>query len=375
MSLLDFLFGQNALNRSRGIPGATPPIVAGPGGIPQSSQGGLLGRLTGGLGNMAGGLLGVGGDPSLLSPEDQAAQARRRQAMAIALLQASGPSTQRTSLGQAFGNALQAGQTSDQGDLQQQLLRAQIEATKAKEIPKPYSPESDLGKLESDFRQHLISQEDYAAKRKLLTSRETPSTNLTVNTGGDYFSSFAKGQADRDAALYEQAQKAPERIQRAAQVKQLLQSGAYTGTAADFKLQFGKAAQALGVDYGQGDATANTEILSTQLASSTLEAIKSSGLGGGTGFSNADRDFLEKVTGGKVTLEKSTLERLSELNDRAARLTINQWNQRYKRIKGASPTQAQAADTLGLGEVSQPSGQVSRGKLTQNPDGSYSYTP
>lgn len=123
MGLLDALFGQ------QGIPGATPPIVAGPGGLPQRR--GFLGGLAGGLGNL-GGLLGGGGNPSLMSPDEQAAVARRRQAMAIALLQASGPSTQRTGFGQALGNALQAGQMSDQGDLQNQLLQAQIGAIKAK---------------------------------------------------------------------------------------------------------------------------------------------------------------------------------------------------------------------------------------------------
>lgn len=123
MGLLDALFGQ------QGIPGATPPIVAGPGGLPQRR--GFLGGLAGGLGNL-GGLLGGGGNPSLMSPDEQAAAARRRQAMAIALLQASGPSTQRTGFGEALGNALQAGQASDQGDLQQQLLRAQLKALNSK---------------------------------------------------------------------------------------------------------------------------------------------------------------------------------------------------------------------------------------------------
>lgn len=123
MGLLDALFGQ------QGIPGATPPIVAGPGGLPQRR--GFLGGLAGGLGNL-GGLLGGGGNPSLMSPDEQTAAARRRQAAIIALLQASGPSTQRVGFGQAIGNALQAGQASDQQDLQNQLLQAQLGALRAK---------------------------------------------------------------------------------------------------------------------------------------------------------------------------------------------------------------------------------------------------
>lgn len=120
MGLLDALFGQ------QGIPGATPPIVAGPGGLPQRR--GFLGGLTGGLG----GLLGGGGNPSLMSPDEQAAAARRRQAQIIALLQASGPSTQRVGFGEALGSALQAGQASDQQDLHNQLLQAQLGALRAK---------------------------------------------------------------------------------------------------------------------------------------------------------------------------------------------------------------------------------------------------
>lgn len=108
MGLLDFLLGQR--NQPGAIPGTTPPI---------RDAGGLGGLLGGSSANYGG----------LLSPD---MQQRQRQAMLAAILQSAGRSDRRVSPGEILGNALQAGQASDQQDLQNQLLQAQIGAIKAK---------------------------------------------------------------------------------------------------------------------------------------------------------------------------------------------------------------------------------------------------
>lgn len=87
-----------------------------------------------GLFNMLGGgsTAGLG---ELLSPEQQRAiQQQSMMAMAAALLQAGGPSTTRTSLGQALGGAFQAGQgamqTGQTNAVQQMLLGQKIQEAK-----------------------------------------------------------------------------------------------------------------------------------------------------------------------------------------------------------------------------------------------------
>jgi hypothetical protein len=136
--------------------------------------------------------------------------------------------------------------------------------------------------------------------------------------------------AEGDAALLDAARKAPDLADRANRVTKLLDSGkVITGTGANFRLEFAKAAALAGM--GDGSA-ANTEALAADLAKNTLDSIKASGLGGGTGFSNADREFLEKAVGGLVTMEAGTLRKLAELSGRAANLSADRWHKRVSQI-------------------------------------------
>jgi hypothetical protein len=83
---------------------------------------------------------------------------------------------------------------------------------------------------------------------------------------------------------------------------------------------------------GDEETISNTEQLAVSLAQNTLDAIKASGLGSGSGFSNADRDFLEKAVGGKITLEERTLKRLATLAHRAGQKSAEKWNSRVQEI-------------------------------------------
>jgi hypothetical protein len=103
-----------------------------------------------------------------------------------------------------------------------------------------------------------------------------------------------------------------------------------TGAGADIRLSLGKAMNLVGA--GDAETVANTETLVTQLAQQTLDAIKASGLGAGSGFSNADREFLQKAVGGLPSLEKTTLDRLATLAHRAAEKSAGRWNDRAKAI-------------------------------------------
>jgi hypothetical protein len=80
----------------------------------------------------------------------------------------------------------------------------------------------------------------------------------------------------------------------------------------------------------------NTEQLQKSLASQTLDSIKTSGLGAGNGFTNADRDFLEKAKSGNIDMTPQTLRRTAELQLLVAQATANKWNTRAKQIPKSS---------------------------------------
>jgi hypothetical protein len=157
-------------------------------------------------------------------------------------------------------------------------------------------------------------------------------SNISVSTADNkYAGKFAEGIASDDLAVRDAASKAPALADRSAAILNLLDSGkVITGTGADYRLALGKAMNLVGVT--DSETVANTELLSTQLAKNTLDAIKASGLGAGSGFSNADRDFLEKAVGGQITLEKETLKRLATVAHNVARATVDKWADRVPQM-------------------------------------------
>lgn len=170
------------------------------------------------------------------------------------------------------------------------------------------------------------------------STRVNVPVSVSNSTEKKYGEHFGAKVAEQDVAMRDAALKAPELAKRANDVIALLddpKNKPYIGTGANFKAGFDKALTSAGITDESGRAV-TTETLSANLAGSTLDAIKGSGLGAGNGFSNADRDFLEKVVGGKITLEEGTIRRLAQIHHRVAELTAGRWNDRVKTIPKSS---------------------------------------
>lgn len=165
-------------------------------------------------------------------------------------------------------------------------------------------------------------------------STHQPPVNVTVSTEKGYGEKIAGGLAERDLAAIDAARSAPEMIASAQRIRSILASQKpITGTGADTRLALSKALHTAGITKG-ADVVA-TENLQRELSQATLAAIKVSGLGAGNGFSNADRDFLEKAAAGTLGVNAETLARTAELNERAARRSIDAGNAASKRVRSA----------------------------------------
>ena len=161
-----------------------------------------------------------------------------------------------------------------------------------------------------------INQTALGAK-KAVASAGASRVSVGVNTEKTYAGNIAEGLAKNDVAAIEAAQTAPQRIQTAQRVKQILTTQKpITGTAAEIRLGVNKALSTAGIIDGKS-ATA-TEDLASDLASSTLDAIKTSGLGGGQGFTDKDRQFLERAKSGNIEMTPQAIYRLADLNEKAA---------------------------------------------------------
>ena len=176
------------------------------------------------------------------------------------------------------------------------------------------------------------------AEYQALIRKETthaPGTTVNVSTEKKYGERFGSLIADADAAKLAAAEKAPEAAATADRVMDLIGTGkVITGTGANARLQIAKALNLAGGT--DSEKIKNTEVLISSLAETTLGAIKSSNLGAGQGFTNADRDFLEKAKAGQLSYDSKSLAELARLSRLAAEKSAESWNNRVKQIPAAA---------------------------------------
>jgi hypothetical protein len=190
------------------------------------------------------------------------------------------------------------------------------------------------GEFERLLSQSGLSKTDQTALIQQRLRKEVthaPGTTVNVSTEKKYGERFGGLIADRDAGKLDAAEGAPRVIENADRITDILASGkVFTGTGANVRLQIAKALNlAGGTDT---ERIANTEVLISSLANSTLGAIKSSNLGAGQGFTNADRDFLEKAASGQITYDATSLRRLAELGRKVGVASIESWNNRVRQM-------------------------------------------
>jgi hypothetical protein len=177
--------------------------------------------------------------------------------------------------------------------------------------------------------QATLNQPVFQAKQNLARSG---ASNVTVNTEKGYAGEIAKGLAGQDLASIDAARSAGDRIQNAQGIKKLLDQNPITGTGAEARLSVTKALSTAGLIDGK--QVKSTEDLGSLLASSTLDAIKTSGLGSGQGFTDKDRAFLERAKSGNLEINAGTLRTLADLNEKAARASITRGREVAKRLQG-----------------------------------------
>lgn len=206
--------------------------------------------------------------------------------------------------------------------------------------------EHDLAKsLEQRVKDKLpptaVQEYEYARKngyqgsfdqfKTLQAPRTTVTVPVNVSTEKKYGERFGGLIADADAAKLAAAENAPRMAENADRIIDLLATGnVITGTGANARLQLAKALNLAGGT--DSERIKNTEVLVSSLAETTLGAIKASNLGAGQGFTNADRDFLEKAVAGQLSYDPKSLGELARLSRRAAEKSAESWNKRSATI-------------------------------------------
>lgn len=179
--------------------------------------------------------------------------------------------------------------------------------------------------LPSSYEEYLIASKDPKYSRFITENKGNKTIVLpgerTTNVLSD---EFAKGIAAQDLETIKAGEAALGQIEVANNVRDLLQQNPITGTGAPARLALEKGLASAG--FIAGDRASVTENLSANLAKATLSLVKTSGLGSGQGFTDKDREFLEKAAAGKIEMTNANLRYLADLNDKAARANITRSN-------------------------------------------------
>lgn len=147
--------------------------------------------------------------------------------------------------------------------------------------------------------------------------------NTTVNTGGG----SDKQIFDTLGESYKMAQTAATGLKGLKEAEKALKGPGIYGAYADQRLLLAKVAAAFGADPTE---VINTETFTAAIAPQVAAMVKATV--GSTQISNADRDFAEKAAGGRITLDKATLQRLVSIGRRASEGLVQSHNDRLNRI-------------------------------------------
>jgi hypothetical protein len=165
-------------------------------------------------------------------------------------------------------------------------------------------------------------------------NRSTSNVNMPKQESA-FETGLGKGQSDRILANQVAAQDAAE-ILRTNQVgRDLLTSGAITGTGADFLVSLNNGLKQVGIDFGFADSAANSQAYVAALGSNVGRIVKQ--FGSGTALSDADREYAEKIAGGKIALTETALRKILDINDRASNRVIDLHNKNVAGIKTNIP--------------------------------------
>jgi len=116
----------------------------------------------------------------------------------------------------------------------------------------------------------------------------------------------------------------------------------FTGYGATFRMDVARAARVAGIDISDADQIENTEQYASLAGARVADYITN--LGAGTGLSDADREFAQKVVAGQIEMSPETMRRLLTTIRKQNVRTINQYNT----LRGAVDSKLKGSEKAGM---------------------------
>lgn len=162
-------------------------------------------------------------------------------------------------------------------------------------------------------------------QRKKETARAGASS-VNVEVGEKSMTELGKEMSKDLVAERKDVQGAVASLENMKAAEDLLNSGMITGAGAEFLTNAGNLlASRLGFKAAE-DPVANTQAFAATMGNQVGQIIKQ--FGSGTGLSDADREYAEKIVGGKITLNEKAIRRLLAINKKAYSNVIKRFNKK-----------------------------------------------
>jgi hypothetical protein len=188
--------------------------------------------------------------------------------------------------------------------------------------------------LDKKPREQWTQQDLMNIERKANEFKRSGASSTVINTEKSYGQAFGQNLAGNDVKLYDSASRAPQMLDTVKETRKLLDNDKlYVGFGANQKLDLARAADAFGITgKDTAEKIANTQRLFANRAQATLDSVKESGLGAGNGFTDKDREFLEKSKLGNIVYSRDALKQQLDIEERVARGLAQKWNTRFDQI-------------------------------------------
>jgi len=172
--------------------------------------------------------------------------------------------------------------------------------------------------------------QDYQKELKKLGK-----TDVTQNValgGNEFIKAVGKGAGEAFTKRQEDARAAVGTLRNISEGRRLLDSGMITGAGADSIVKGGQILKTMGIPIGETaeQTIANTQAFAANMGREVGNVIRA--FGSGTGLSDADREYAEKIAGGRITLDEQAIRKLLDINERVAKAKINEYNKQAEEL-------------------------------------------
>jgi len=191
-------------------------------------------------------------------------------------------------------------------------------------IPAQFSPETK--------ERLLLTADQVVGRMPMSPEQEAQKTRISaagapkiqvLPSAKKFAETFGEKAATQFDNLYTKAQSAENSLNLSARLKPLLSNKDFiSGTLGNTRLAVAKALDLPGAE--------ETQAYFSGVGGQVAEIIKN--FGAGTGLSDKDREFAEKIAGGSIELTPAAIKRIVALNDEASKFILNKYNKRRSEL-------------------------------------------